>query len=63
MGLHLPADLRLALPIVHIDSLGKLAKLGEGWRFPNVGDLILDVIRKAIVEVVLKGTFSVSSDL
>ena len=63
MGLHLPTDLGLALPIVHVDSLGELAKLSEGWWLPDVGDLILDVIREAVVDVVLKGTFSVSSDL
>ena len=63
MGLHLPGDLRLALPIARVDSLGKLAKLSEGQRLPDAGDLILDVIGEAIVEVVLKGTLSVSSDL
>ena len=63
MGLHLPGDLRLALPIARVDSLGELAKLGEGRRLPDVGDLILDAIGEAVVEVVLKGTLSVSSDL
>ena len=63
MGLHLPADLKLALPIVHIDSLGELVKLSEGWWLPDMGDLILDAIREAIVEVVLNSTFSVSLDL
>ena len=63
MGLHLPADLGLALPIAHINSLGELVKLGEGQWLPDVGDLILDAIRKAVVEVMLKGTFSISSDL
>ena len=57
MGLHLPADFGLALPIAHVYSLGELVKLGEGWWHPNAGDLILDAIRKAIVEVVPKGTF------
>ena len=63
MGLHLPADLGLTLPIVHINSLDELVKLGEGQWLPDVGDLILDAIRKAVVEVVLKGTFSISADL
>ena len=63
MGLHLPADLRLALPIVCINSLGELAKLGKGWWLPNTGDLILDVIGEAVVEMVPKGTFSISSGL
>ena len=63
MGLHLPGDLRLALPIARVDSLGELAKLGEGRWLPNAGDLILDAIREAVVEVVPKGTLSVSSDL
>ena len=63
MGLHLLADFGLVLPIAHIDSLGELVKLGEGWWLPDMGDLILDAIGKAIVEVVPKGTFSVSPDL
>ena len=63
MGLHLLGDLGLALPIACIDSLGELAKLGEGQWFPDAEDLILDVIREAVVEVVPKGTLSVSSHL
>ena len=63
MGLHLLGDLGLALPIACVDSLGELAKLGEGWRLPNVGDLILHAIGEAVVEVVPKGTLSVSSHL
>ena len=63
MGFHLPGDLGLALPIACIDSLGELAKLSEGRRLPNSGDLILDAIGEAIVEMVPKGTLSVSSDL
>ena len=63
MGLHLPADLGLVIPIAHIDSLGELAKLSKGQWLPDAGDLILDAIREAIVEMVPKGTFSVSLDL
>ena len=63
MGLHLLADLGLALPIARINSLGELVKLGKGRWLPDMGDLILDAIRKAVVEVVPKGTFSISSDL
>ena len=48
----MPADLGLAL-----------LKLGGGQWLPDAGDLILDAIREAVVEVVPKGTFSVSSDL
>ena len=46
-----------------INSLGELAKLGKGWWLPNTGDLILDVIGEAVVEMVPKGTFSISSGL
>ena len=63
MGLHLPGDLGLAFQIVRVDSLGKLVKLGEGRQLPDAGDLILYAIREAVVDVVLKGTLSVSSDL
>ena len=35
MGLHLPGDLGLVLPIARVDSLGELAKLGEGRCFPT----------------------------
>ena len=63
MGLHLSAYLGLVLPIGCIDSLGELAKLGKGQQLPNAGDLILDAIRKAIIEVVPEGTFFISSDL
>ena len=51
------------LPIARIDSLSELVKLSEGQQLPDAGDLILDVIREGVVEVVPKGIFSVSSDL
>ena len=54
MGLHLPADLRLVLPIVCVNSLGELVKLGKGRQLPDAGDLILDAVGKAVVEVVPK---------
>ena len=56
-------DLGLALPIVRIDRLCQRAELGESGRLPNVGDLVLDMIRQTVIKVVPEGTFSIAPDL
>ena len=57
------ANFRLALPKVCINSLDKGIGFVESCGFSNSRDLILDMIREIIVEVVLEGTFSVILDL
>jgi len=59
----LAAHLRLALPVVHVNGLGKVAEIREGGGLPDTRDLIFDAVRETIVEIVLEGTFSISSDL
>ena len=61
--LRLAAYLRLALPIVHIYSLGKVTKVGESGGLPDTGNLIFDAVGEAIIKVVPEGTFSITSDL
>ena len=56
-------NFRLALPIVHINSLDKGTEFVESHEFSNSGDLVLDSIRETIVKVVLEGTFSINLNL
>ena len=56
-------DLTSALPVVHVDLLGKSPYITKSDWFPNHADLILDSVREPIIEKVLKGTVSITSDL
>ena len=38
-------------------------QIGEGGGLPNVRNLIFDAVGKAVIKVVLEGTFSITSDL
>ena len=59
----LAAHFGLVLPVACIDGPGKVAEIGEGGGLPDTRDLIFDVVRETIVEVVLEDTFSISSNL
>ena len=48
---------------MHVNSLNEGTEFVESRGFSNSRDLVLDSIRETIVEVVPKGTFSVTPDL
>ena len=56
-------EFRLALPIVHINCLGKIVEFGEGRWLAHTQNLVFDLVWEAIVENALKSTFSIASDL
>ena len=56
-------NFRLALPIVHVNSLDEGTEFVESHGFCDLRDLVLDSIRETIVKVVLKGTFFITPDL
>ena len=51
------ANFGLALPIARIYSLDKVTKVREGGGLPDTRNLIFDAVRKAVIKVVLEGTF------
>ena len=53
----------LALPVVHVDLLHQHLHVIEGVGLPYVGDLILELLRQPVVEVVLEGTFTIATYL
>src|SRR5438445_8954371 len=48
---------------MHINPLGQILEFKERGRFTNPHDLILNPIRKVIVENVVECTFSISTNL
>ena len=53
----------LALPVVCIDLLRQHPHVMEGVRFPYMSNLILELLRQPVVEVVLEGTFTIATYL
>ena len=52
--------LGLVLPIAHIDLLHQHPHVMEGVWFPYMSDLILELLRQPIIEVVPEGTFTIA---
>ena len=48
--------LRVALPILGVDGLGKGTEFVEGVGFANAGDLVLDVARKSAIHLSVEGS-------
>ena len=57
------AQLRLALPVAHIYCISEGSEFGKGAGLPDTRDFILNVVREAVVKMVLEGSFSVAVDL
>jgi hypothetical protein len=56
-------DFGLALPVVRINRLSQSTESGECWRLSDMGDLILNAVRKPIVENVMEGALAITTDL
>ena len=48
----------MAFPVIRINGLGEGAEVGESVRFPNVGDLILDLGWESSVQLSAQGSFT-----
>ena len=57
------SKLILALPIAHIDLLGKHAQSIQSPQFTNLGQLIFYPVWETSIEEVPEGTITIASDL
>ena len=48
--------LRMALPILGVNRLGKGTEFVEGVRFANTGNLVLDVGQKSAIQLLVEGS-------
>ena len=53
----------LVLPVARVDLLCQHLHVMEGVRFPYMSNLVLELLRQPVVEVVLEGTFTIATYL